>query len=538
MKKLFSIAVVLVFSLSLATGVFAAAPKGTLTVAINSLGTEKWVVCMGTFMDNVYLWPLYESLLQRDWKTGKILPEGHLATSWSMSPDGKAFTFNLRKGVQFHDGWGEMTAEDVKFTFELIMSKESGSDNAGWFRQIIDRIEIVNPYKIVVHMKKPAWGFQHQLVNVPQITGIVSKKHIQKVGLEKAHRHPIGTGPYKFVEHVFGDYIKLEAVDSHWRKTPSIKYLTLKKIPEMATRVAMLRAGEADITQIGYDMIEEVEAAGKKVTSMERASLMVVHLLGQYLNPTYKERPPWAQGEYWVKDSPAYKVRRALSLAINREDIVQYALKGRGGVEGATAASFFAFHPGYDPSGVPDPYDPKRAKQLLAEAGYANPSDLEFTVELAPHPARPFGSMAMEAIAMMWQEMGIKIKMQRTEYPSHLAKVKARSANVAWGYAQPAFAEAIILLGYFTRSTDRYSYTGESRELDGLMAEGFGATTLEDRAKAQHKIWKYLYENVPSIPVCYADLLVGTNPKLVWPRLPGFCSLGHAHNFEYMYYED
>ena len=136
--------------------------------------------------------PVFNTLLERDDKTGKPAPG--LATAWDQSKDGKAWTFDLRKGVKFHDG-SDFTAEDVKFSYEVALRPDSTSDMKGVFTNFVQQVEVVNPNRVVFHMKAANWEIIYKFLETPPFFPIVSKKYFDKVGWQQAGRSPVGTGP-------------------------------------------------------------------------------------------------------------------------------------------------------------------------------------------------------------------------------------------------------------------------------------------------------------------------------------------------------
>ena len=147
-------------------------------------------------------------------KTGTLAPM--LAERWEVLEEGRAWRFSLRKGVQFHDGHGEMTAEDVKFTFATI-AKEGSANSLGPEFRLIKSMDIEDPYTITIRFEKPFVAFGNKVTQglLASVAFIQSKKYIESVGEEGAERHPVATGPWKFVEHVRGDRIVYEAVENH-----------------------------------------------------------------------------------------------------------------------------------------------------------------------------------------------------------------------------------------------------------------------------------------------------------------------------------
>ncbi len=261
-------------------------------MALGSLGDEVWLPDQGI----ATLSPVsacYDFLFYRDEK-GNPVPG--LAEKWEVSADGLVYTFHLRKGIQFHDGWGELTADDVKYSYELGSRKGSRNSNLPQWAAVMNKVEVIDPYTISFQTKSVTLILLNKAGReYTPVFSIVSKKYAEKVGIEQAGRKPIGTGPYKFMEHTFGDYIKFEAVENHWHKTPNFKTLIIRKVPEEASRVAMLRAGEVDIIELSLDFKAEVTKAGFKTKSSLGAVGYMIALGGQWL-PTregFDTKYPW-----------------------------------------------------------------------------------------------------------------------------------------------------------------------------------------------------------------------------------------------------
>src|SRR5215475_1810390 len=181
-------------------------PEGTLTVAVATFGNERWLPQLYVGAEDVVLKPMYENLLSRDPKTGDLSPL--LAERWEVLDGGRAWRFHLRKGVSFHGGQGEMTAEAVKATFAAIAGEGSANSLAPEFR-LIKSMEVEGPYTLTVRFEKPFVVFGNK-VNQGLFASsafIQSKRYFETAGEQGAERQPIGTGPWKFVEHVRGDRI-------------------------------------------------------------------------------------------------------------------------------------------------------------------------------------------------------------------------------------------------------------------------------------------------------------------------------------------
>ena len=309
----------------------ASRPEGTLTVAVATFGNERWLPHLYVGAEDVVLKPMYENLLSRDQKTGELIPM--LAERWQVTDNGRTWRFHLRKGVQFHGGKGEVTADDVKFTFTTLAKEGSANSLAPEFR-LIKSMEIENPHTITVRFDKASVAFGNKVTQglFASVAFIQSKRHTESAGEEGAERQPVATGPWKFVEHVRGDRIVYEAVENHWRATPHWKRLVFLKVPDPATRMAMLRAGSVDVIEIGGEYADELKKVGVRMLVMPNVSWVYIILGGQWpTKPTYDPKVPWA-----LPDAErARKVRLALNFAVDKQAIMQRVLGGLGTVSGA-----------------------------------------------------------------------------------------------------------------------------------------------------------------------------------------------------------
>ncbi|MDP3039921.1 MAG: ABC transporter substrate-binding protein, partial [Deltaproteobacteria bacterium] len=232
----------LIFSLN---PVQAASPAGVLKEAIHWGLSADWLdpaTSSGLIPSQITLYLFHDALL-------KPMPEGTytpcLAESWNISPDSKVYEFKLRQGVKFHNG-DPLTAEDVVFSFWRYKAGQ-----AKIIHGKTDKVEAVNPHLVRFHFKEPFPDFlEYLLPGATTIGWVVPKKYVEKVGDAGFKKHPVGAGPYKFVEFVAGSRMVGEAFEGFWRKVPPIKRMEFHIIPEPATRLAMARRGEADIATL------------------------------------------------------------------------------------------------------------------------------------------------------------------------------------------------------------------------------------------------------------------------------------------------
>jgi peptide/nickel transport system substrate-binding protein len=387
----------------LATG---AADKDTLVIALDTLGAQVMDPILDTRAPHAhYQAPIWDSLVGFDLEKGGIGPGA--AERWERGADGKSWTFFLRKGQRFHNG-DPVTAHDVKFSLERIMLPDSLSSGAAALRRAVDRIEVLDDLTVRVHTKGVIPHFAASLSRAVFMEGtLMPKNYIEKVGAKTFRERPIGSGPWKFVRNVPGDRIEYEAVDyPHWRGTPQFKRMTLLLVPEQSTRLAMVRTGEASIASIGPEALKEVRAGGMKAVTVPGTMQAVYQFWGLY-------RPE-------VKASPLtdVRVREALSLAIDRQQIIDHVMLG----EARMPLPFTVYRYSIDVT-IPRwedwsktalRYDPARAKKLLAEAGHANGFRLTFWNTALP--GTPFMVQIGEAVAGFWDKLGVKVDMKGVEW--------------------------------------------------------------------------------------------------------------------------
>jgi peptide/nickel transport system substrate-binding protein len=506
----------------------AQAPSGTLTVAVATFGNERWLPHLYVGAEDVVLKPMYENLLTRDPKTGDLAPM--LAERWKVADNGRTWTFYLRKGVQFHDGRGELTAEDVRFTFATLAKDGSANSLAPEFR-LIKSMEVENPYTLTVRFEKPFVAFGNKVNQglFASVAFIQSKRHMESAKDDGAERHPIATGPWKFVEHVRGDRIVYEAVENHWRATPHFKRLVFLKVPEPSTRMAMLRAGSVDVIEIGGEYADELKKVGVRTLLMPNVSWVYIILGGQWpTKATYDPKVPWAQADA----ERARKVRVALNLAVDKQAIMQRVLGGLG-----TALGSWLMYPAdpwaSDALKKPYPYDPAKAKALLAEAGYPNGFDV--TMNLTAWPGRGFLPDVGEAVATYWEKIGIRVKRRPVDRAVFASDFRARAySGVALAYASPLVApepwEVLYRAGYTKAALCLFV---EHPKLDEYIDRLAVQPSYQERVRIMRdEMGPWLTEYVPGVAIGSAHAIVGLGPKVGdWPVIAGHMGF---HNWEYV----
>jgi ABC-type transport system substrate-binding protein len=524
-RRLIALSAALLGAVSVPTSSIAA-PQGTLTVAVATFGNERWLPNLYVGAEDVVLKPLWENLLSRDAK-GNLIPM--LAEKWTVTDGGKTWRFQLRKGVKFHNGT-ELTAEDVRFTLATIAKEGSANSMAPDFR-LVKSMEVEGPHAITLRFEKPFVTLGNKVTQglFASVAYIQSKKHIETAGEQGAERLPIGTGPWKFVEHVRGDRIVFEAVENHWRATPQWKRLVFMKVPEPSTRMAMLRAGTVDVIEIGGEYLDELKKVGMRTLVMPNTAAIWVILGGQWpTKPTYDPKVPWAQPDA----EKARKVRLALSLAIDKKAIIERVLGGVGTPVGTV--NYYPNDPWISDALLkPIQYDPAQAKKLLAEAGY--PNGFELTMNLTAWPGRGFLPDVGEAVATYWEKIGLKVKRRPVDRAIFAADMRARSyPGVALAYAGPIIApEPWELFQRISYTKGLVHLLVEHPKLDGYIERLSAEPSLAERTRImKEEMGPWLYEYMPGLAIGSTHTITAVGPKVgEWPLIPGHMGV---HNWEYV----
>jgi peptide/nickel transport system substrate-binding protein len=422
--------------------------KGTLTIALDTLGAQTMDPIQETRAPHAhYQAPVFDTLLGFDYDKGGVGPG--VAERWERAADGQSWTFYLRPGLRWHNG-DPLTAEDVKFSLERTMSEESLASRAAALRRNVERIEVIDARSVRIFTRGIQPYFPEGLSRaVFQEGQLMPKKYIETVGVEEFRKKPIGSGPWKFVRSVPGDRVEYEAVDyPHWRGTPHFKRLVILLVPEESTRIAMVRTGEAAIASISPESVREAEAAKLRVVSVPGTMQAVYQFYGAY-RPEFKDSP--------IAD---VRVREALSLAINRQQIIDHVMYGKA----LWPMPFATFRYSVDMdtarwetwSREALRYDPDRAKKLLAEAGYANGFPLTFVNTALP--GTPFMTQIGEAVADFWTKIGVQVTLQNVEWgafqPMERGEQKGLAGNASmFRTAGRPVAESRYQSGFHSKST-------------------------------------------------------------------------------------
>jgi len=437
---------------------------------------------------------VYNGLVKYDKNLNMV---GDLAESWDISEDGLVITFHLRKNVKWHDG-EPFTSDDVKFTYEKLVDPNTKTPYASDYL-MIDRFEIVDPYTVKIIYKEPfspgleSWGM-----------GIIPKHIFEKGDFNShpANRHPIGTGPYKFVEWKTDERILLEANDDYFEGRPYINHIIYRIVPDQAVQFLELRKGTIDTMGLTPDQFQK-EAISKdfldNFNKFRYPSFGYTYLGYNLKNPLFKDK----------------RVRRAITFAINRQEIIDGVLLGLGQIStGPFPPTSWAYN-----KGIPVyEHNPEKAKKLLYNCGWQDrdgdgildKDGRPFSFTLMTNQGNKMRQLCATIIQFNLRDVGVQVKIRILEWAAFIHQ-----------YIDKKNFDAVILGWSLSRDPDQYAIWHSSQvkegqynfisysnsEVDRLLVEGRRTFEMERRREIYHKIHAILAEEQPYTFLYVADAL-------------------------------
>jgi peptide/nickel transport system substrate-binding protein len=445
---------------------------------------------------------IYNRLME--FKPGTTELEPALAMAWSVSADGKTWTFKLRTGVKFHDGTA-FDAEAVKFNVDRWWdaANPNGYRSAGktyeiWSQlfggfkgspdSLVQSVTVVDPSTIAFRLKQPFSAFPVAIAS--GYFGIASPAAIQKAGASYGTPNSlaVGTGAFKFKEWRTGDRINLEKNQNYWKAgLPKVEQLVIRFVTDPSARLAQLRAGQLDFTiDLAPDQKKEVDGDAN-LTAIPRPSLNVGYLA---LNPAYKP----------LSD---VKVRQAIAYAINRPAIVQAFWGDLGKHTPHFLPEALAW--GTDPTLQPYPFDPQKAKQLLTEAGYPNGFDLELWYMPVSRPYFPTPKPIAEAFAADLSAVGIRVSLKTKDWAAYLADRRKAPGYQAFmlGWAADYGDPDNFYYPHYSPAATSDIGNWKSDRVTQLLDQARTQPDQASRAKAYAEIDATLHKEVLRLPIVH-----------------------------------
>ena len=473
------------------------------------------------------LGPMYEWTASVDPETGAYTPM--LAEGWTISE--KAIKFRFREGVQFHSGWGDLTAHD--FAQSIADALHEDNTNAQ-YKANVAGVEVLNDREAQVNLKRINVTLFR---NISQFVGgfeVMSVKNFQEAGgYPGLDDQPIaGTGPYQFVERAEGSYVRFKRVPyEHWRVTPEFEELELRFIGEESTRLAALLTGEIHISPLATDLHE---TAFSKGMSSVKGTIPAKRVLFGFLCCFLQDRTMPELG-YVYPDAPMadIRMRRALSKAIDR-DVINQALFN-GGADNMVVQGYNPRSDGWNPEWPAQyeehfAYDPDGARALLADAGYGpnNPYEMGMIL-LSSYRGLPEGQDVVLAVVDMLQDVGIKVNIEsmdsstqgsrarNLEFDNHL-NLRSTSSDL--------FTNAFIYGSQWSRTPSNFV----TPRLNELHLAARATMNQSEHTKIFREVGDLFVSLNQSIPLLWVPTVVLYNPDVVsdW-QFPGSMIALYSH---------
>lgn len=410
-------------------------------------------------------WSIAEGFFQPGGPVGSNIVDPVLAETWDVADDWSKVTVKVKEGVQFHRGWGELTADDLVWSFNDLITPESTHNQSGDYAAVFEQMLKIDDYTVEVPLKAPNVVWNQAYFNTFAGTnGTFSKKAFDENGREWVNENVIATGPYMLKEFIPQNIVRLESNPEHHIQPAYMPFLNVNEVPEESTRIAMLRNGQTDIADVSLKAIRGLLEEGFKMSDSGKAAQEGIFFAGNYweqydhncsqgassvscpditvgepqqvevsregYQPT--EQFPWI-GEYGNDESMerARMVRTAMSIAIDKETINDVIVDGLGWLVHVNAFSIRS--PEWDDKWNIE-YDPDEAARMLDEAGYPVVSrGIRFQVDMyvTPHVGGATGTAGeiQAAIGAMWDSLGIRTSLVRHGYSVWRPTVVDRSQN-------------------------------------------------------------------------------------------------------------
>ena len=391
----------------------------------------------------------------------------------------------LRDGAKFHNG-DPVTAEDVKFTFD----RYRGTSHE-LMRKRVAAVEIDDPRHIRFRLAEPWPDFLTFYATTTGAGWIVPKKHIEKVGEEAFKKAPVGAGPYKFVSFKPGLELVLDAFDGYWRKAPAVKRLTLRVIPDEATRLAALKGGEIDIV---YSVRGELAEELQRTPGLTLKPALVQGVFCIYFADQWDPKSPWHD----------VRVRRAANLAIDRQRINDALMLGYSLVSGnPIVPAHYDFY--WQPP--PPVYDPQQAREQLKEAGF--PSGFDGGEYYCDSSYANIGESVVDNLLAV----GIRTKLRPIERAAFIKGFSEKKFKNVIQAGPGAFGNAATRIEAHVVKNGIFAY-GSYPDIDELYQQQAVELDRSKREAILHKIQQMMIERAIFAPIWQLAFINGVGPRV------------------------
>lgn len=449
-----------------------------------------------------------------------LKPVADLATAWKVSADGLKWTFTLRKGVEWSDG-RPFTADDVAFTFnDIVLKKELGANGSSTWRNAVTRVNVVNPTTVDFVLSRP-WASLPTYLGY--YAGILPKHKFQGVSdpwkfTAFNKEAPVGTGPFKVAQVVSGASVRLVRNDNYWGGQPKLQTINFRILPDSNAQLAQLLSGDLDLISVANpETVDRIK--GNTNLNLDIATSNIYYFVA--LN----------QDDPRMKD---VRVRQALLYAIDRPAMIGSVLKGYGQVATGPIAPIQKEY--YNASVQKYPYDPQKARQLLAQAGWKpGPNGIlqkdgkPFVIDMPTAAYQQLVPITL-LVQQYWKNIGVTANVKTMDWNSYIQQVIVKrdyQGSVAW-WSTPADPDVLPYYDSSAANVGNNIPNYKNPKLDALLEEGRKSSVLVKRRVAYNSAQALMARELPYLYLWYPQSITASNK-----RLAGMRGITLAADFQY-----
>jgi peptide/nickel transport system substrate-binding protein len=474
---------------------------------------------------DVTLFPAMGRLVGNHPATGEYSNDG-LAERWEANEDFTEWTFHLHQGVPWHFDWGEVTAEDVAHSYKLHVGEDSVMTGVAQLRGA--EVDVVDAHTVTFKFDSPRVGFLFTVASRGSLV-IYSKAQYEEEGLDGYLARPAGTEHFQFLERLPGEKLVFERVEGHWSgQDAAYPEMEFRWAPEPATKLALLLAGEAHIVDLPRELQVDALAQGKEIIASHNPAMHTAVILnGLYKklgDPDFNPELPWAD----------VRIREAMNRSLDRAEMIEVLYDGR--ADQLVRYGMDPRHEGYVPELVERfdemyGYDPERAKELLAEAGYPDAfPDPVVPIVVSVLPGNPeFATMA-ELLQIYFDAIGLQTELREMDWASLNALGRGRQAFVINPTRNAPIrpTEVHMINSYTSEGSPNHGY--EDDTIQGLINQLTLTVDPAERDRIAAEGFTYLYEHYSDMPLAAVRAEMSVDPEVVagW-SFPGVTTAGMSH---------
>ncbi|MFN2364134.1 MAG: ABC transporter substrate-binding protein [Halarsenatibacteraceae bacterium] len=491
-NKVLSIFLVIVFVFAFSYTAFA--ENSTVTVALESEPSRLNPINYEDYVTLNILSTICDPLIAID-ERGNFTTEGAVLEDYSINKDGKEFIFEVREGITFHNG-DKLTAEDVKFTYESLMDEELGSPHRNYYEDI-EKIELIDEFTLKITLQEPNVIF---MATSRLRDTVLPKNYIEEVGWDGYEQNPVGSGPYKFVEHKPGEKIVLEAYEDYWNKKAEIENVEFVFISETSSALMALETKEIDFMDLpisAYERLKEDE--GNELNFKVYDEFTDARI-------AFNKRPDSIFSDV--------RLRQAVAYAINAEDIVDLQ---PGDFVKPAVGRIPDTHAAFSPDINSFEYNPEKAKELMAEAGYPD----GFSTEIYVSSGNEERILETQIIQQHLAEVGIDLEIVTLEWGTYLdvtAEGDAPMFRENWPCGTLPSPYNFVAEFHSENSYNPIFGTYYNEEVDSLIDEIKRTPDPDNRWELYRQVQMITMEDVATYPLYWPISIQGYNNELDIPE--------------------